>query len=134
MEFRAVIRILIIDDHPLIRSALRMVLSSDKRYEVIAEAADGATGAKLARELDPDVVVTDINMNPLDGIQTTRLLLKNKPGLTVIAFSAFPQKHQEREILEAGAAGVIHKSASPAEITTAIVRLFEERVRAGSGK
>ena len=126
MADKSLIRILIVDDNMLIRSATKMILNSCKHFTVIGEAPDGLAGIKLALQLEPDVVLMDINMKPLNGIEATRSLLKTTPSLLVIGFSALPYKHEEEEMLNAGAAGVIHKSASRQTICSTIQTLYQQ--------
>ena len=121
------IRILIIDDHPLVRAATKMLLHSCKQFDVVGEAADGATGVNLALKYCPDVVLTDINMTPIDGIETTRRLLQADPSLIVIGFSALPHRHQENEMLQAGAVSVINKSAGRQELCDGILEQVKRR-------
>ena len=123
------IRILIIDDHPLIRTATKMLLESCKQVEVVGEAADGATGITLALKYRPDVVLTDINMQPIDGIETTRQLLRADASLIVIGFSALPDRHQEQEMLQAGAVCVINKSASRQELCDGILKQVKQKTQ-----
>lgn len=122
------VRILIIDDHPLIRAATTILLQSCNRFEVIGEAPDGVTGIEMVRKHQPDIVLSDINMHPLNGIETTKILLANNPGLTVIGFSALPHAREEQDMLNAGAVGVISKSASRQEICQKIISLWSESV------
>ena len=118
---------MIIDDNALIRTATKMVLSTCKRFITIGEAPDGYTGIRMAIDLNPDVILMDINMHPLDGIKTTRKLLSHLPKMTIIGFSALPYPRQEKEIIDAGAVGVINKSSSRQDICDGIIQLFEQR-------
>lgn len=121
------IRVMIIDDNALIRTATKMLLSTCKRFTLTGEAGDGYTGIRMAIDLRPDVVLMDINMQPLDGIKTTRKLLSQFPEITIIGFSALPHPHQEQELIHAGAVGVINKSSSRLDICNGIIHLFEQR-------
>ncbi len=121
------IRVMIIDDNALIRTATKMLLSTCKRFTLLGEASDGYTGIEMAPQLNPDVILMDINMHPLDGIKTTRKLLSRFPELTIIGFSALPYPHQEKEMIDAGAVGVINKSSSRQDICNRIIQLFEQR-------
>jgi DNA-binding NarL/FixJ family response regulator len=121
-------RILIVDDNMLMRAATKMLLNTNKHFTVVGEAHDGLTGIKMAMELQPDIVLMDINMQPVNGIHATRILLSQLPALTVIGFSALPHLHEEQEIINAGAVGVIHKSATREFIHEKILSLHQKRV------
>jgi DNA-binding NarL/FixJ family response regulator len=121
------IRLIIIDDNALIRTATKMLLSTSKRFILLGEAGDGHTGIRMAKDLQPDVVLMDINMQPIDGIKTTRELLSRFPEMTVIGFSALPYPHQEKEMIDAGAVGVINKSSSRQDICNSIINFFEQK-------
>lgn len=120
------IRILIVDDNMLILSATKMVLSTFKEFHVVGEATDGINGIRMALELEPDIVLMDINMKPVDGIRATRILLSKRPQTLVIGFSALPHPNQEREIIRAGAQGVIHKSATREVIGQSLLRFHRQ--------
>ena len=122
------IRILIVDDNMLIRTATKMILGTCKDFTVVGEASDGVTGVRMAIELEPDLVLMDINMKPVSGIQATRVLLLKRPQVVVIAFSALPHPRQEREMIDAGAAGVIHKSSTREVIIHDILQLYQQRM------
>jgi DNA-binding NarL/FixJ family response regulator len=128
MTAGAEIRILIVDDNMLIRSATKMVLNTCKDFTVVGEAHDGLTGIKMALELEPDVVLMDINMSPVNGIKATSILLSQSPSVLVIGFSALPHKHEEQQMINAGAAGVIHKSATRETICQSIIHYYRQSI------
>jgi DNA-binding NarL/FixJ family response regulator len=114
-------RILLADDHEMLRAGLRALLKDEPEFEVIADAADGRTAVRLATELSPDVVVMDINMPDLNGIEATRQMTDNTGHAPkVIALSAYSDERYAKEMLRAGASGYIPKQAAYEELTTAL--------------
>ena len=103
-------RILIADDHGIVRQGLKSLIEHQSDMEVIAEAEDGRVAVELAKELCPDVVVMDISMPTLNGMEATRLILKEHKDIKVIALSMHSDKHIVREALEAGASAYVLKS------------------------
>lgn len=126
MKTEANIRILLVDDHAIIRAATRLLLNTCKIFTIVGEAADGAAGVKMALQLKPDVVLMDINMKPVSGIQATRRLLSRLPDVLVIGFSALPNKYEEKEMIDAGAKVVIHKNAPNKYICQRIVDFYQQ--------
>ena len=103
-------RILIADDHGIVRQGLKSLIEHQSDMEVIAEAEDGRVAVELAKELCPNVVVMDISMPTLNGMEATRLILKEHKDIKVIALSMHSDKHIVREALEAGASAYVLKS------------------------
>jgi two-component system, NarL family, response regulator NreC len=115
------IRILLADDHQMIRAGLRSLLRDQAGMEVIAEATDGRTAVRLAAELSPDVVIMDIHMPDLNGIEATRQIRgANSNGPKVIALSAHSDERYAREMLRAGASGYVLKHAAFEELAAAL--------------
>jgi two-component system NarL family response regulator len=114
------IRVLLVDDHTMFREALRAMLAHTPGMEVVGEASDGAQVEALITPLRPDVVVMDVSMPGLNGIDATRRLHAVHPGLRVIALSAFVYKRFVLDMLHAGAIGYLAKSAAGAELVRAI--------------
>ena len=113
------IRVLLVDDHSVVRQGLRMFLDLDAEFEVIGEATDGAEGVRLARELRPDVVIMDVSMPVLDGIEATRRMVK-KHGTTVLILSMHAGREHVREALRAGARGYLVKTSTGSELALAL--------------
>ncbi|MFC9292787.1 response regulator [Streptomyces sp. NPDC057011] len=114
------IRVLIADDQPLVRRGLALILAPDPEFEVVGEAEDGSRAVALARELRPDVVVMDIRMPVLDGVQATGELARTLPGTRVLALSTFDMDEYVVAALRAGASGFLPKDISPEELSAAV--------------
>ncbi|MFF1907713.1 response regulator [Kitasatospora sp. NPDC058218] len=114
------IRVLIADDQPLVRRGLSLILSPDPSFEVVGEAENGARAVTLARRLLPDVVVMDIRMPVLDGVDATAELAATVPGCRVLALSTFDLDEYVVGALRAGAYGFLPKDSSPEELGAAI--------------
>ncbi len=113
-------RILIADDHGVLRAGLRALLSAEPDLEVLGEAADGDEALRLARELQPDIVLMDINMPGAGGIETTRQLLELRPEVRVLMLTVHEDTCLLQAALQAGAAGYILKRAVESELVNAI--------------
>ncbi len=114
-------RILIADDQALVRGGFRMILESHPDIEIVGEAEDGAQAVALARELAPDVVLMDIRMPGIDGLEATRRLLLDGPtGVHVLVLTTFDADEYVYGALKAGAAGFLLKSAPPARLVEAV--------------
>ncbi|MFJ9648696.1 response regulator [Streptomyces sp. NPDC004244] len=114
------IRVLIADDQPLVRRGLALILGPDPEFEVVGEAEDGARAVALAQDLRPDVVVMDIRMPLLDGVQATAELARTLPEVRVLALSTFDMDEYVVAALRAGAHGFLPKDVSPEELGAAV--------------
>jgi DNA-binding NarL/FixJ family response regulator len=114
------ISILLVDDHPLLRQALRAVLERQADFKIVAEADDGEEAVRLASELVPDVVIMDINMPKLDGLEATRQIKANCPSVNVLVLTIYDDSEHLLGILEAGAAGYLTKRVYGQEVINAI--------------
>lgn len=121
------IRILLADDHTMVRDALQVVLEQDKGMEVVAAVGDGATALRMAEELAPAVVVMDVAMPGLSGIETTRRLLARHPEIKVLALSTYLDRRIIQQMLDVGAAGYIAKSAAGSELKQGIRNVVNGR-------
>jgi len=114
------LRVLIADDHPLVREALHQALDGEEDMEVVAEAGDGEEAVNLATELKPDVVVMDIVMPGLNGIEATRRLKQIAPDIAILILTAYDDDEYVLGLLDAGAAGYLLKSARGRDLAGAI--------------
>jgi DNA-binding NarL/FixJ family response regulator len=114
------IRILLADDHRILRQGLRAMLAGERDFEVLAEAEDGRTAVELAERLMPHVVVMDIGMPGLNGIEATRQIVERVPSVRVIALSAYADRRLIAEVLKAGASGYLLKESAFDELAEAI--------------
>ncbi|RPJ00198.1 MAG: DNA-binding response regulator [Chloroflexi bacterium] len=114
------IRILVADDHPIVREGLVAVLSTQPDFEVVAEAETGVEALQRFESLHPDVVLLDLQMPELDGVQTLERLLVLEPDARVIAFTAFDTDERIVQAVRAGARGYLLKGAPREEIFSAI--------------
>jgi len=114
------IKIIIIDDHQMVREGLRSLLAGEKDIEVIAEAGDGWEGVRLAEKLAPDVVIMDIAMPELNGIEATRQIMDRTAGVRVLVLSMHSDQRFVERTLKAGAVGYLLKECAFEELVRAI--------------
>jgi DNA-binding NarL/FixJ family response regulator len=115
-----VIRVLIADDQALLRGGFRMILESQKDIEVVGEAADGREALERARALEPDVVLMDIRMPELDGLEATRRLMARDDGPRVLILTTFDLDEYVYEAMKAGASGFLLKEVRPEQLADAV--------------
>jgi two-component system, NarL family, response regulator LiaR len=114
------IKVLLVDDHEMVRIGLAAVLSTEDDIEVVGEASSGQEGIRLALEYKPDVVLMDLVMEGMDGIETTRRLLQQHPDCKVIVLTSFIDDEKIYPVIEAGAFSYLLKTSRAAEIAQAI--------------
>ncbi len=114
------IRVLLADDHAVLRAGLRALLSSQPDIEVVGEAATGAEALARAQELSPDIVLMDITMSGPDGLEAIRQIRQTLPGTRVLALTMHDNLSYLREVLEAGGSGYVLKMAADTELLSAI--------------
>jgi len=113
-------RILLADDHHILRAGLRALLNAESDFDIVGEAADGDQVLQLAAELRPDLVLMDINMPGLGGIEATRRLKKVLPEIHVLILTVHEDESLLREAIHAGVSGYVIKRAAESELTDAI--------------
>src|SRR6478672_11978430 len=116
----APIRVLLVDDHAMVRRGMRDFLSLHDDIDVVGEAADGAAGVEQAKALQPDIVVMDLIMPNLDGIEATGRIKAALPDVEVIALTSFIEESRVVAAIEAGASGFLLKDAEADELAAAI--------------
>ena len=116
----AVIRVLVVDDHPVVRRGVTELLASVPDVEVVGATGDGADGVALAESLDPDVVLMDIEMPGVDGVEATRRIGSAAPHTAVVILTTFADRARITRALDAGAAGYLLKDAEPSELIDGI--------------
>lgn len=118
------IRILIADDHGVLRAGLRAVLSAEPDMTVVAEAGDGPTALRLATELCPDILLLDISMPGMNGVEVTRQLKKAQPDVRALILTLHEDEGLLQEAIQAGASGYIVKRAVESELISAIQAVY----------
>jgi two-component system, NarL family, invasion response regulator UvrY len=114
------IKLIIVDDHFHVREAWSWVLGQVPGLEVIAQCANGQEAIEAARELKPDVMLMDIHMNPVNGIEATRTIRGFAPGIKIIGVSIQAERSYVHEMLRSGANGYVTKNSPSTEMVTAI--------------
>lgn len=114
------IRVFLLDDHALVRTGLRMVLSAETDIEVVGEADSGETGLPMIRRLKPDVVLCDLHLPGISGLEVTERLVKGDGGCKVVVVSVLEDGPMPKRLIEAGASGYVGKAGDAAELLRAI--------------
>ncbi len=116
-------RIVIVDDHTLFRQGVRWALESESDFEIVAEAADGGEAIQIAKSFTPDVVLMDINLPVIDGLEVTRRLRLNLPRTAIIMLTAYDDDEQLFQAIKAGAAAYYPKDVHPDDLAEGIRRV-----------
>jgi DNA-binding NarL/FixJ family response regulator len=119
-KFAQKIRILVADDHAILRQGLAQLLNQEPDIEVIGEAADGEAAVELARKLQPDVILMDIAMPKLSGIEATRVIHNDFPNIRIIGLSMFEKSDRAQAMRAAGAVNYLTKSDPSTDLISAI--------------
>lgn len=119
------IRVLVVDDHAIVRDGLERLLNSAEGVEVVGTAGDGAEAIEAAMRVEPDVVLMDLSMPGVDGIEATRRLADTRPEAKVVVLTTFADQRRILDALNAGASGYLLKDAEPDEIITAVRTVVE---------
>ncbi len=112
MSSALVTRVLVVDDHALVRDALTVVLNNLDGFQLLGEAADGAQAVQLCAQLQPDVILMDLVMPNMDGIEATRRIRSQWPQIKIIILTAHPEDARVQEAIQAGASGYVRKDCS----------------------
>lgn len=113
-------RVIIVDDHTVVREGIRSVLDDDPGVRVVADAADGATALALAEKLEPDVMILDMTMPGMSGVEVADEIRKRKPGIAVLILSMHDQPEYVLGAVKAGARGYLLKDCGPKELREAV--------------
>ncbi len=119
------IRIFLADDHTLVRQGIRTILESQPGFEVVGEAGNGRDTLEKIRELKPDLVVLDIGMPELNGLDTTRLIRKEMPRIRILILTMHTHEEYIFQILKTGATGYLLKDAASSELITAVEAVYK---------
>jgi DNA-binding NarL/FixJ family response regulator len=114
------IGVLVVDDHAMVRSGLTVLIDGAADLQVVGEAADGRHAVELALETEPDVVLMDLSMPVMDGVEATRELLARRPESVVVVLTSFSDQPRVTEALKAGAVGYMLKDCDPRDLLAAI--------------
>ena len=119
------IRILVVDDHPVFRQGVRDILETETGFEVVGEAADGQVALQLSRDLAPDVVIMDINLPTMNGLQVTRLIKGEQREIKVIMLTGYDNVEQVFHAIRAGASAYCAKDIMPDDLVKTIRTAFD---------
>ena len=122
------VRVLLAEDHAVVREGTRQIIEADASIEVVGEASDGAEVVELALRLRPDVVLLDLNMPVINGIEATRRIVTESPSARILILSAYDDEDYVSAALDAGASGYLLKSAHGHEVVAAILAVAEGQV------
>ncbi|MDY0355442.1 MAG: response regulator transcription factor [Sedimentisphaerales bacterium] len=122
------IRIIVADDHTIVRHGLTRLLQQESDVEVVAQAQNGHATVELARELSPDIIVMDVGMPDLNGIDATQQILRENPEIKVLALSMHSGRKFVVAMLKAGASGYLLKDCALEELTTALQTIMSGRI------
>ena len=121
------ITLLFVDDHPLIRKAWEFFLKQDPRFKLIGCCENGETAIKLSKELCPDIVIMDIRLRGMSGIEATQMIRENCPAVKIIGLSFHLIADYAEKMMESGAMGYLSKISEPEEIYKAIMEVYQGR-------
>ena len=117
------IRVIIADDHAMLRETWKILLHQNPAFSVIAECTNGAEAIELAQSHNPDIILMDVNMSPVNGFEATQEITQTMPGIKIIGISINNQPAYARNMIKAGASGYVTKNSSLQEIMEAITEV-----------
>lgn len=126
-------KVLLVDDHSLVRKGFRRMLEDEPDMEVLGEASNGVEAIERARDLRPQVIVMDLSMPGLDGVQAAREINKQFPEIAILFLSMYPEEQYVRNALDAGARGYLLKNAVEVDLTAAIRAVARGEMYLGPG-
>lgn len=119
------VKLLIVDDHPVFRRGLREIIGENNRFTVVGEAADGAIGLQMATELQPDIIVLDVDMPQLNGLQMARALRKEQSSARVVFLTMYSDEDLFNAALDIGVKGYVLKENAGGEVVSALLKVAE---------
>ena len=121
-------KILIVDDHKIVRDGIKSLLDGEKDFVIIGEASDGKEAISFLEDKNPTLIIMDINMPNMDGIEATRMIKAGFPSIKVLALTMVADSHKIRSMIEAGASGYILKSSNKEDLLTALQNVIKGQV------
>lgn len=121
-------KVLVVDDNEDARFLLRKRLDQKRQFQIVGEASDGAEAVARVEELSPDIVIMDVRMSGMDGVEATRQIKERFPRTSVLAYSAFGDADQMKAMREAGAVGYVLKDAPAEELVMRLQDSFPEEI------
>jgi len=118
------IRVVLVDDHQMVRETWKMLLQKDERLQVVGDCASGEEAIAMAASLSPDIMLMDINMYPMNGLEATKEISRLYPNIKVIGVSINNQPSYAKNMLLAGAKGYVTKNSSREEMIQAIIQVY----------
>ena len=122
------IRLVLVDDHEVVRTGLRMLLEHQPDMEIVGEASTGAEALEMAAQMKPDVIVMDITLPDISGIEATRRIKQSQPDSAIVALTIHEDEQYFFEMLQAGAAGYVPKRAAPEDLINSIRAAYNEEI------
>lgn len=122
------ITILIVDDHKIVRDGIRSLIEAEEKLVIIGEASNGKEAIQASRHIIPDLIIMDINMPDMDGIEASKIIKKEYPQIKILALTMVVDPHHIQNMIESGASGYILKSSTREELIEAILEVNQGRV------
>jgi DNA-binding NarL/FixJ family response regulator len=124
-QVKAKLRVFLADDHPVVLAGIKALLSCDSKLEMVGEARDGQRALQMAIELKPDVVILDLSMPGMNGVDVTRQLLAERPNCKVLVLTVHEDRSYLRKLIEVGAAGYLLKRSASEDLLRAVHAVAE---------
>lgn len=119
------IKVLIVDDHPVFRRGLREIIEEQKKFEIVGEAADGSVGLRLAAELEPDIIVLDVDMPQITGLQMARTMRKDRSSAQIVFLTMYSDEDLFNAALDIGVKGYVLKENAGGEVVSALLKVAD---------
>ena len=117
------IKLIIVDDHQMVRETWKMILQKDERLDIIGDCGSGTEAIELAAKLQPEIMLMDVNMTPVNGLEATALITKENPGIKIIGVSVNNEPSYARNMMQCGAKGYVTKHSTREEMIQAILEV-----------